>query len=257
MVAQAHCGDLAAEQLAGGGVGELQLGPAQDAADLLEVGEGAVGLGDGGLQLVVCAGEEHDGDGLGAGGDARRGRRRRRARRAAWRSAASRSAGWMFMPAAVTMTSPLRPRKRSSPDVVLVGEVAGGEPLALRAGAWRRSCQVALASMSPRTRISPSSVIRTSRPGSGFADGAVADVEGMVEGDERGGLGHAVALDQGEAEAVPEGFELGGQRGSAGDDGPELPAQRAVYAAEAPPAFPDGGELAERFEFGGERWGSG
>ncbi len=42
-------GDGAAEELAGGGVGELQLGPAEDAADLLEVGEGAVGLGDGGL----------------------------------------------------------------------------------------------------------------------------------------------------------------------------------------------------------------
>ena len=45
--------------------------------------------------------------------------------------------------------------------------------------------------------------------GEGFADGAAADVEGMVEGDEGGGLGHAVALDEGEAEAVPEGFELG------------------------------------------------
>ena len=33
----------AAEELAGGGVGELQVGPAEDAADLLEVGEGAVG----------------------------------------------------------------------------------------------------------------------------------------------------------------------------------------------------------------------
>ena len=34
-----------------------------------------------------------------------------------------------FTPAAVTMTSLLRPRKRSSPVGLLLGQVAGGQPL--------------------------------------------------------------------------------------------------------------------------------
>src|ERR1700731_4721101 len=73
----------------------------------------------------------------------------------------------------------------------------------------------------------------------------------MVEGDEGGGLGHAVALDEGEPDAVPEGFELGGQGGAAGDDGPELPTQGAMHLTEAPPALPDGKALGG-FELGGE-----
>src|ERR1700731_646131 len=73
----------------------------------------------------------------------------------------------------------------------------------------------------------------------------------MVEGDEGGGLGHAVALDEGEPDAVPEGFELGGQGGAAGDDGPELPTQGAMHLTEAPPALPDGKALGG-IELGGE-----
>jgi hypothetical protein len=48
-----------------------------------------------------------------------------------------------------------------------------------------------------------------------LADGAAGDVEGMVEGDQSGGLRHAVTLDEDEAEGVPELFEGAGQRAAA------------------------------------------
>ncbi len=40
--------------------------------------------------------------------------------------------------------------------------------------------------------------------GEGFAHGAASYFEGVVEGDEGGGFGHAVALHEDEAEGVPE-----------------------------------------------------
>ena len=222
----------AAEELAGGGVGELEVGPAEDAADLLELGEGAVGAVDGGLELGVGQVGEHDGDGLGAGwggaGDDDAGL----GCRAAALRAVSRSAGWMFRPAPVTMTSPLRPRKRSSPVASWVGEVAGGEPLAfagVHGAGVPGGAGEHVAADEDLAFVGEADLAA----GEGFADGAAADAEGVVEGDEGGGLGHAVALDEGEAEAVPEGLELRGEGGSAGDDGPELPAESAVDAAEA------------------------
>ena len=41
----------------------------------------------------------------------------------------------------------------------------------------------------------------------GLADGAAGHVEGMVEGDQRSGFGHAVALHDDEAERIPELFD--------------------------------------------------
>ena len=53
-------------------------------------------------------------------------------------------------------------------------------------------------------------------------------------------FGHAVALDEGEAEGVLEAFELGRDRRTAGDDGPEAEDKGAVDGAEAPPADAEG-----------------
>ncbi len=44
-------GDHAAKELARGGEGEAGLGPAQDVADLLEVGEGVIGLLEGEVEV--------------------------------------------------------------------------------------------------------------------------------------------------------------------------------------------------------------
>jgi hypothetical protein len=74
-------GDLAAQELAGRGVGELHFRPDEDAANLLEGGEFLVGVLDGLLQLRFTRRKEDDGDGLRAAGF-RRGRRRTRGCRA-------------------------------------------------------------------------------------------------------------------------------------------------------------------------------
>ena len=115
--------------------------------------------------------------------------------------AASRSSGCRLSPAAVTMTSLLRPRKRSSP----VGSVPARSPVAShsvvrgcsappRPGGARRSWR-------PRTSTSPSGPSLTSRPASGLPMVPCGHVEGMVEGDQRGGFRHAVALHQHQARA--------------------------------------------------------
>ena len=69
-----------------------------------------------------------------------------------------------------------------------------------------------------------------------LADRALAGAEGMVQRDERGGFGEAVALNDDEAEAPPELFGFGVQRRTAGDERPELPAEAVVNLPEAPPA---------------------
>ena len=63
-------------------------------------------------------------------------------------------------------------------------------------------------------------------------------MEGMVERDERGGLGHAVALHQHESERVPELLKGARQGAAAGHEGPELETELAMHCKEAPPAAP-------------------
>ena len=75
-------------------------------------------------------------------------------------------------------------------------------------------------------------------PGKNLADGATADAEGVIEGDERGGLGHSVALNQRQAQPVPECLLLCGDGRRAGDYRPEPPAEGAVDAAKFPPSPP-------------------
>ena len=58
----------------------------------------------------------------------------------------------------------------------------------------------------------------------------------MVQRDDRRGFGQAVALDDDEAEPLPELLERGGERRGADDERPELHAEHPVDAAVAPPA---------------------
>lgn len=61
---------------------------------------------------------------------------------------------------------------------------------------------VAVETISPRTKISPEEPSRSSRPGSGLPMVPRLTWKG-IESDEGGSLGHAMALDDGEAHAVP------------------------------------------------------
>ncbi len=81
--------------------------------------------------------------------------------------AASRSSGCRFIPAAVTITSLLRPRKRSSPP----GPLSARSPVASHSFARGRMAppdQEAAEIDSPRTSTSPSGPSFTSRPGIGL-----------------------------------------------------------------------------------------
>ena len=72
--------------------------------------------------------------------------------------------------------------------------------------------------------------------GENFADGAFRGTERMIEADERSGLGHAVTLNHGISQAVPECFHLFGEGGASGNERPEFPAQKRMDFAESPPA---------------------
>ena len=84
--------------------------------------------------------------------------------------------------------------------------------------------------MSPRTRISPSSAIRTSTPPIGLPTDAARRAERMIERDDRRRFGEAVALHDEEAELAPERLELRIERRRAADDAPELPAEQPMHA---------------------------
>jgi len=103
-----------------------------------------------------------------------------------------------------------------------LGEIAGGEPLVLTLlhGAVLPGCAGDDLSADQDFAVVGDADLAARE---GFADGAGLDVKGVIERDQRAGFGHAVALDEGEAEAVIEGFKVGGEGGAAGDDGPEPP----------------------------------
>src|SRR6266567_3291371 len=58
----------------------------------------------------------------------------------------------------------------------------------------------------------------------------------MIQADERGGFRHAVSLNHGVTHALEKGFRIVRERGTAGDEGPELPAKTAMNAAKHPGA---------------------
>ena len=72
--------------------------------------------------------------------------------------------------------------------------------------------------------------------GDRLAHGPAPGAEGMVEGDDRRGLGQAVALDDQEPEPRPERLQPGIERRRADDERPELPAEQPVDPPVAPPA---------------------
>ena len=70
----------------------------------------------------------------------------------------------------------------------------------------------------PRTRISPSLAILMKLPGRGRPTPPIGVLADVLDGDRAGGLGQAVALDEGDAHARVEVGEVGGQGSAAGDD---------------------------------------
>ena len=125
------------------------------------------------------------------------------------------------------MTSLLRPRKRSSPVGCGFGQVAGGEPLvfALPQCAARPGGIGDHGAAHQHFAIGPDLDFA---PGQRLADGALGDMEGMIERDQRRGFGHPVSLHHHEAKRVPELLHRGGQRAASRDERPELESERAM-----------------------------
>ena len=151
--------------------------------------------------------------------------------------AASMSSGWILSPAAVTITSLLRPRNRSSPDSCR----SAMSPVASHSSCARTQRAASPGGAGDHRAAHQHFAVGSEldfASGQRLADGALGHVEGMVERDERGGLGHAVALHEDESERVPELLQRARQRAAAGDEGPELEAELAMNGTEAPPAPP-------------------
>ena len=72
--------------------------------------------------------------------------------------------------------------------------------------------------------------------GEHLANRALCGPERMVQTDERGGFCHAVTLNHGVPQAVPEFFRPFGQRRASGNESPEFPTQQRMDAPESPPA---------------------
>ena len=70
-----------------------------------------------------------------------------------------------------------------------------------------------------------------------FSNRSLAQPEGMIHADERSGFGEPVALDHGVSQASPEFFGHAVERGTAGDECPELPSELAMHSPENPPAL--------------------
>ena len=129
------------------------------------------------------------------------------------RIGSSSAAGATFLPPAVTMISFLRPvivRKPSSSNVPM-SPVLNQSPSNVAAVASGLR-QYSLKTLMPRTWISPSSASRTPTPGKRGADGADLRLRREVHRRGRRRLGEAVALEDGDAEAVEEVPEAGAER---------------------------------------------
>src|SRR5581483_615794 len=93
-----------------------------------------------------------------------------------------------------------------------------------------------------------------------FSDRFLADGKWVVQADQGGRFGEAVALYDAEAHASPELFGFGIERGAAGDECPKLPTEEAMDLSHPPPAhekvpaigsrprLPELREFALRFE---------
>src|SRR6266704_2395380 len=69
-----------------------------------------------------------------------------------------------------------------------------------------------------------------------LADRAAALLERVVDADERRSLGHAIALNHGESEPLPEPLGVRIERCATRNKGPELPTEHVMNRAKRPPA---------------------
>ncbi len=125
------------------------------------------------------------------------------------------------------MTSLLRPAKISSPSALRVAR----SPVASHPGSRACNppcCHTWEAIESPRTRISPSAPICTSRPARRFTNAAPGNLERVVQRHQRGGLGHPITLDQRKAKGGPKALQVSRQGSSTGYKRPELKPQPAM-----------------------------
>ena len=134
------------------------------------------------------------------------------------------------------MTFFLRPRKWRLPCGVEFADIAGVQPGFVGGGLHCAGLPVARGDIFAADENFAVFGELEFAAGQDFADGALRRAKRMIEADQRSGFGHAVALDDGVADALEEFFRGGGERGAAGDEGPEFPAEAAVNAAEEPGA---------------------
>ncbi len=131
----------------------------------------------------------------------------------------------------------LAPKKAQLAGLLAFREVAGGEPAVLARTQFAVFPGGAGDDRAAHENFAVGSELDLA-PGERLADGTFCDVKGMIERDDRGGLGHAVTLDEHESERVPELLQRARQSAAAGDECPELQAELAMHGAESPPAQP-------------------
>ena len=203
-------GDGLAAHLAGGRARKIGLGPEHPAAHALELSELGVGV----LQwpsAACSAGPRMARTAQGSGPAGVSMATTAQAATPGWSSmAASRSSGWILTPVPVTMTSLLRPRKRSSP----VARASARSPVESHSSVALPQCAARPGgggNHGPAHQHFAIGADLDFAPGERLADGALGDMKRVVERDQGGGFGHAVALHDHKAKRVPELFHGGGR----------------------------------------------
>ena len=203
----------------------------------MDLGQRAVGLCHGALQFFLRAGKQHHGDRLRAA--CHLAGHHHRAAHASLRHQRGLQVGGMDVhPRAGHNHVSLAPQKSQFARRVLLRQVAGGQPLALARAHPSASPRRPAEHLAAHQDLALAGDLHLASR-QWLPDRPRRNVEGMVQRYQRGGLRHAVALDQRKSQPVPEGFQVGWQRRSARDHRPELPSQRAVYAAKDPPPPPN------------------
>src|ERR1700757_707142 len=146
----------------------------------------------------------------------------------------------------------LAPQKAQFPTRFFLGQIAGREPVVFTLS------QLSLGPGSGGNHRTPDEYFPVRpdldlAPRKRLANGAARHVKRMIEGDERGGLGHSIALHHHKAEPVPELFDGWRQSPAARNEGPEFQAEGVMHTPESPPPFPRGDISRRRQLFGQSR----